>query len=132
MFYWNYYANLALVGLLFTVSVWNGANFYIDVFSKKYLKGVMKRQNNRPHQGHGNEGNKEKDKEEEKLTANTASVSGNAPAAAGDDETKRGRHDAVATASAVGGAASVGPPSRDMVNIPMDATVTDVSDHHSL
>lgn len=25
-------------------SVWNGANFYIDVFSKKYLVGVKKRE----------------------------------------------------------------------------------------
>eukprot|EP00591_Stephanopyxis_turris_P001616 CAMPEP_0195515448 /NCGR_PEP_ID=MMETSP0794_2-20130614/6512_1 /TAXON_ID=515487 /ORGANISM="Stephanopyxis turris, Strain CCMP 815" /LENGTH=232 /DNA_ID=CAMNT_0040643867 /DNA_START=1 /DNA_END=696 /DNA_ORIENTATION=+ len=44
LFYWNFYANLGLILLLVITSVWNGANFYIDVFSKKYLVGVKKRE----------------------------------------------------------------------------------------
>ena len=42
LFYWNYYANLFFLVLLIGASVVNGASFYIDVFSKKYLTRVKR------------------------------------------------------------------------------------------
>jgi len=42
--YYNRFAHLVYIGLIFTVSIFNGASFYIEVFSQRYQKQLRRQQ----------------------------------------------------------------------------------------
>ncbi len=47
LLYWNYYINLIFVLLVFICCIWNGGDFYIEVFAKRYQEQVKSRSKER-------------------------------------------------------------------------------------